>query len=196
MKEGRSGNWTLDLPWYLLQHKFRFEKQHIAPISDHHSLFGSGNKRIKRKGLFINPDFFNITQFCRNNVLGGKKAMPPYLCRHLSVSFPWDFNPWCAMENNEIVICKWLINLRSAMQNHFLKAVRYRTFTISEWIELNKDRWWSFFYGQEKIQGNSHQTQPGSQGTPSRLTFANIRIESSKLATFRWMTGWDREGVR
>jgi hypothetical protein len=46
------------------------------------------------------------------------------------------------------------------------------------------------FYGREK---NTRQFTPNlaefSRDMPFRLMFANIGVESSKLATFRWMTG-------
>jgi hypothetical protein len=34
------------------------------------------------------------------------------------------------------------------------------------------------------------------KGHAVSVEFANIRVERSKLATFRWMTGYDREGPR
>jgi hypothetical protein len=43
-------------------------------------------------------------------------------------------------------------------------------------------------YGREKIRQFTSNLAEFSRDMQDRLMFANIGVESSKLATFRWMT--------
>jgi hypothetical protein len=65
------------------------------------------------------------------------------------------------------------------------------TFTVSEWIELNKDTWWSFsLWTGETTRQLTPNSAEFSRDMPSRLMFAHISVESSSWPLF---DGWPGE---